>query len=62
MTDAAQDQERAQRDHDRSEEAHWQVAEAAAEREEERFSETGRQSAKQQKERESEGRAVGRDR
>jgi hypothetical protein len=62
MTDAAQDQERAQRDHDRSEEAHWQVAEAAAEREEERFSETGRQSAKQQKDRESEGRAVGRDR
>jgi hypothetical protein len=62
MTDARQDQERAHRDHDRSEEAHWQVAEAGAEEEEERFSETARQSAKQQKERESEGRAVGRDR
>jgi hypothetical protein len=61
MTDARQDQERVERDHDRSEEAHWQVAEAAAEKEEERLSET-RQSPGRQEGRESEDREVGRDR
>lgn len=39
MTDKKQDQERARRDQGRSEEAHWQAAEAAAEKEEERLSE-----------------------
>jgi hypothetical protein len=34
MTDEKQNQERADRDHERSEEAHWQVAEAGAEEEE----------------------------
>jgi hypothetical protein len=58
MTDEQQDRERAQRDQDRSEEAHWQVAEAGAEEEEERLSETSRQSGKQQKEWEDEGGAL----
>ena len=31
MTDDAQDEERVDRDHERSAEAHWQVAEAGAE-------------------------------
>jgi hypothetical protein len=44
MTDEQQDQERAHRDQGRSEEARWQVAEAAAESEEERLSETVRHS------------------
>ena len=56
-----QDQERAQRDRDRSEEAHWRVAESAAEEEEERQSESARQSSKQQKEWENEGGALSRD-
>jgi hypothetical protein len=34
MTDEQQDQERADRDHERSEEARWRVAEAGAEEEE----------------------------
>jgi hypothetical protein len=61
MTDEKQDEERADRDRDRSEEAHWQVAEAAAEEEEERLAETARQSGKQHKEWENEGGALGRD-
>ena len=61
MTDEKQDRERAHRDQDRSEEAHWQVAEAGAESEEERLSETARQSDKQQEEWEDEGGALGRD-
>jgi hypothetical protein len=44
MTDVEQDQERDHRDRGRSEEARWQVAEAAAENEERRLSETARQS------------------
>jgi hypothetical protein len=59
MTDEKRDQERADRDRDRSDEAHWQVAEAAAE--EERLAETARQSGKQHKEWENEGGALGRD-
>ena len=60
MTDEKQDEERARRDQDRSDEAHWQVAEAAAEEEGEELSETARQSGKQQKEWEDEGGALGR--
>lgn len=61
MTDEKEVQERAHRDRDRSEEAHWQVAEAAAEEEEERLSETARQSGKQQKSGKTRPGAVGRD-
>ncbi len=61
MSDEKQEQERAHRDRDRSEEAHWQVAEAGAEEEEERLSETARQSGKQDKEWENEGGALGRE-
>ncbi len=67
MTDAKQDEERADRDRERSEEAHWQVAEAAAEtetaaeEEKERPPETARQPGRQQKEWENEGGALGRD-
>ena len=46
MSDEKRDEERAQRDKDRSEEAHWQVAEAAAE--EERRSQGARQRGKQE--------------
>ena len=57
-----QDEQRAERDQDRSEEAHWQVAEAAAEKEEEeRLSEVARQSDNQQKDWENEGGALDRD-
>ena len=52
MTD--EKQERADRDRERSEEAHWRVAEAGAE-EEERLLEAGLQSAKQQDDWENEG-------
>ncbi len=67
MTDAKQDEERADRDRERSEEAHWQVAEAAAETENaaeegtERPPGTARQPGRQQKEWENEGGALGRD-
>ncbi len=69
MTDEKQDEERANRDRDRSAEAHWQVAEAAAEEEEKRLSEeeekrlseAARQSGERQKEWENEGGALGRD-
>ncbi len=61
MTGEKQDQERAARDRHRSEEAHWQVAEAGAEKEEKRLSETARQSGKQHTEWEDEGGALGRD-
>jgi hypothetical protein len=49
MPDEKQEQERADRDHERSEEAHWQVVEAGAE-EEERPSEAARPSGNQQDE------------
>ena len=60
MTLENQDQERADRNHERSEEAHWQVAEAGAE-EEERLREAGRQSDRRQDDRENEGGALDRD-
>ena len=46
MPDEKQEQERADRDQERSEEAHWQVVEAGAE-EEERPSEAARASGNQ---------------
>jgi hypothetical protein len=61
MTDEKQDEARADRDRNRSEEAHWQAAEAAAEEEEQRLAETARQSGEQHNEREDEGGALGRD-
>ncbi len=61
MTDEKRDQERAERDRDRSKEAHWQVAEAGAEKEEKRRSETARESGKQHTDWEDEGGALGRD-
>jgi hypothetical protein len=54
MTDEKRDQRRAVRNHERSEEAHWQVAEAGAE-EQERLSEPARQADKQQDGGENEG-------
>jgi hypothetical protein len=54
-----QDQQRAVRDHERSEEAHWQVAEAGAE-EEERVSGAARQPDEQQDDWENEGGALDR--
>jgi hypothetical protein len=54
------DEERVQRDADRSEEAHWQIAEAAAPDETERLPEE-RQSGKRQEEWENEGGALGGD-
>jgi hypothetical protein len=53
MTDEKNDQERAHRNHARSEEAHWQVAEAGAEE--------NRQSSEQQDDPEKEGGALGRE-
>jgi hypothetical protein len=47
MADKKQDHERADRDYERSEEAHWQVAEAGAE-EEELLSEADRELDQQQ--------------
>ena len=61
MTDEKHEQQRADRNHERSEEAHWQVAEAGVE-EEERLSEAARQSDKQQDDWESEGGALDRER
>ena len=49
MADQKQGRERADRDKDRSEEAHWRVAEAGAEKEEERLLEAASQSDEQQK-------------
>jgi len=57
MTDEKQEQERANRNHERSEEAHWQVAEAGAE-EEDGLLEAPRQSDKQQDDWENEGGAL----
>jgi hypothetical protein len=59
MTDERQDQERADRDQERSEEAHWRVAEAGAE-EEARLSEAAGESDEQQKDWENEGGALDR--
>jgi hypothetical protein len=60
MTDEKQDQQRADRNQDRSDEAHWQVAEAGAE-EDERLSEAARQADKQQDDWENEGGALDRE-
>jgi hypothetical protein len=57
MTDEKQ---RADRNRERSEEAHWQVAEAGGE-EEERVSEAARQADRQQDDWENEGGALDRD-
>jgi hypothetical protein len=59
MTDEKQGQERADRDQERSEEAHWRVAEAGAE-EEERLTEAARRSDEQQDDRENEAGMPGR--
>jgi hypothetical protein len=59
-----QNHQRAERDQDRSEEAHWQVAEAGAEKDEEkRLSKVANQSHKhqQQDDWENEGGALDRD-
>ena len=62
MADQKQGRERADRDKDRSEEAHWRVAEAGAEKEEEeRLLEAASQSDEQQKDCENEGGARERD-
>ncbi len=61
MTSDREDEERVDRDRDRSEEAHWQVAEAGAEKAEEPLKEAGRQSDNQQTEWEDEGGALSRD-
>lgn len=61
MSDDKEDEERLDRDRDRAEEAHWQVAEAGAEKGEEPLKEAGRQSDKQQLEWEDEGGALSRD-
>jgi hypothetical protein len=58
MTD--EKQERADRDRERSEEAHWQVAEAGVE-EEERLSKGARQADEQQDDWENEGGALARE-
>lgn len=60
MTDERQDQQRAERDQERSEEAHWRVAEAGAE-EEERMSEAAGESDEQEKDWENAGGALARD-
>jgi hypothetical protein len=60
MTDEKQDQQRADRNHERSEEAHWQVAEAGAE-EEDRLLEAACLSDKQQDDWENEGGALDRE-
>lgn len=60
MTDEKQDQQRADRNQDRSDEAHWQVAEAGAE-EDERLSEAAPQADKQQDDWENEGGALDRE-
>jgi hypothetical protein len=58
MTDEKQDQKRADRNHERSEEAHWRVAEAGAE-EEKRQPEAARQAGEQGDDWENEGGAPG---
>jgi hypothetical protein len=60
MTDEKQDRQRADRNRGRSEEAHWQVAEAGAE-EEDRLVEAARLSDKQQDDWENEGGALDRE-
>ena len=60
MTDEKHEQERADRNHERSEEAHWQVAEAGAE-DEERLSEAARQDDEQKEDWENEGGALDRE-
>jgi hypothetical protein len=60
MTDEKRDQQRAVRNHERSEEAHWQVAEAGAE-EQERLSGAARQADEQQDDWENEGGALDRE-
>jgi hypothetical protein len=59
MTDEEQDQQRADRNHERSEEAHWQVAEAGAEEEDRLLA--ARQSDKQKDDWENEGGALDRE-
>jgi hypothetical protein len=59
MADEERDQQRADRNHERSEEAHWQVAEAGAE-EQERLSKADRQADEQQDDWENEGGALDR--
>jgi hypothetical protein len=54
MTDQKQNQQRAVRNRERSEEAHWQVAEAGAE-EDERLSGAARQADEQKDDWENEG-------
>jgi hypothetical protein len=56
-----EDQQRAKRDQDRSEEAHWQVAEAGAEKDEEDRLKAVNQSHKQHEDWENEGGALDRD-
>jgi hypothetical protein len=60
MTDEKQDQRRAVRNRERSEEAHWQVAEAGAEGEE-RLSGAARQANEQRDDWENEGGALDRE-
>ena len=60
MTDEKQDQQRADRNRERSEEAHWQVAESGAQ-EEDRLSEAARLSDKQQDDWGNEGGALDRE-
>lgn len=59
MTDEKHEQHRADRNHERSDEAHWQVAEAGAE--EDRLSEPPGQSDEQQDDWEDEGGALDRE-
>jgi hypothetical protein len=60
VTDEKQDQQRAVRNHERSEEAHWQVAEAGVE-EEEQLSGAARQADERQEDWENEGGALDRE-
>jgi hypothetical protein len=60
MTGEKHEQERADRNHERSEEAHWQVAETGAE-EDERLSEAARQADEQQNDWENESGALDRE-
>jgi hypothetical protein len=60
MTDEKHEQERADRNHERSEEAHWRVAEAGVE-DEERLPETPRQADTRQDDWENEGGALDRE-
>jgi hypothetical protein len=60
MTDQKQNQQRAVRNRERSEEAHWQVAEAGAEADE-RLSGAARQADEQKDDWENEGGALNRE-